>query len=87
MDILRRWFYLLIVVLVLSFVIRYLWPLVILLLIVLAIQYYRFKKEIEKQKTTSFQDLQQDLFYEQAKKKEYEGEIIDAEYEEKESRE
>ena len=62
---------------------RYLWPFLLLLIGWVIYQNYKTKKEIQKQEETTFQNLQQQLFQEQVKRKEYEGEVIDAEFEEK----
>ena len=51
------------------------------------IQWYRIQKQVKEaskqEEETTFQSLQQDLLYEQIKEKELEGEIVDAEFEEK----
>lgn len=76
----RGMIYLILSIVIISFLIQYLWPLLLLLFGYLGYQYYRLRK-VMKQETSN---LQQDLFYEQVQKKKYEGEVIDAEYEEKE---
>ena len=77
----------LLILVLLSFVIRYLWPIVLLMVIYGGIQWYRIQKQVKdaskQEEETTFQSLQQDLLYEQIKEKELEGEIIDAEFEEK----
>ena len=77
----------LLILVLLSFVIRYLWPIVLLTVIYGGIQWYRIQKQVKEvskqEEETTFQSLQQDLLYEQIKEKELEGEIIDAEFEEK----
>ena len=76
----RGMVYLILSIVIISFLIQYLWPLLLIVFVYLGYQYYRLRK-VMKQETSN---LQQDLFYEQVQKKKYEGEVIDAEYEEKE---
>ena len=76
----RGMVYLILSIVIISFLIQYLWPLLLIVFVYLGYQYYRLRK-VMKQETSN---LQQDLFYEQVQKKKYEGDVIDAEYEEKE---
>ncbi len=65
--------------------IRIFWPLLLVLGIYIAYRIYKTKKELEKTAFRAADNLQNDLFYEQVKRRNESGAIIDAEFTETEA--